>query len=130
MKQQGWAGWKKLFAAWVGATADGSLPALQTAARCGGDRAAYFCSKVWVKLAATTLPFAGPHAHVARAAASAGASHQSHHEEEPRVTRGTDQAAKMEPKDGVVGVVWLWGGHTHRGSEERCQDAAHVNAST
>ena len=98
MKQQGWAGWKKLFAAWVGATADGSLPALPTAARCGGDRAAHFCGKVWMKLTATRLPFAGPHAHVARAAASAGASHQSHREEEPHAARGTDEAAKMEPK--------------------------------
>ena len=107
MKQQGWAGWKRLFGAWVGATADSSLPALATAARCEGDRAAHFCGEVRMKLAAATLPFARPEAHVASAAASAGASHQSHHEEEPRVTRGTDQAAKMEPKDGVVGVVWL-----------------------
>jgi hypothetical protein len=102
MKQQGWAGWKRLFGAWAGATADGSLPALATAARCGGDRAAHFCGGIRMKLAAATLPFAGPDVHVARAAASTGASHQSHHEEEPRVTRGADEAANEKGQRGWV----------------------------
>ena len=132
MKQQGWAGWKKLFGAWVGATADGSLPARATAARCGGDRAAHFCRKVKMKLAAATLPFAGPRAHVARAAASAGASHQSHHEEEPHATRGTDQAAKRESKDGgraqSVVVRWAYAPRLLRGATPGCstRECEHV----